>query len=167
MLCHSSYLSFIPMSFIAFRNVRLRMRRLFNVWISIEYYQLLSIILIYFWKHNTSPVLFWIFNVSYIFLSKAEFVHRFWKNYLSFLRWTFGKTPYSFQNKFCPPIFKKIFSVSGGHLLHPRICFSSAFVHRILKKFLIAKQHSPRYYSRGIEFCPPLRQINFVDAFRL
>ena len=33
---------------IAFRNVRLRMRRLFRVWISIEYYQLLSIILTHF-----------------------------------------------------------------------------------------------------------------------
>ena len=165
MLCHSSYMSFIPMSFIAFRNVRLRMRRLFHVWISIEYYQLLSIILIYFLK-NTRPFFLTFQRLLYISL-QSRVCPPILKKFFYFLRWTFGKAPYSFQNKFCPPHFSKIFAVSGGHLLHSRICFSSAFVHRILKIFLIAKRHSPCYYSRGIEFCPPLRQINFVDAFRL
>lgn len=69
---------------IAFRNVRLRMRRLFYVWISIEYYQLLSIILTHFDINKHFDCFFWLFKVSYIFLCKAEFVHRFWKFFYFF-----------------------------------------------------------------------------------
>ena len=129
----------------------------------INYYQLFLRILT---SINTSPVLLTFQSLLYISLQSRICPPHF-ENIFYFLRWTFGKTPYSFQNKFCPPHFSKIFSVSGGHFLHSRICFSQAFVHRILKIFFDREATLPRYYSRDIEFCPPLWQTNFVDALRL
>lgn len=105
------------------------------------------------------------FSKSLIYFSAKPSLSTDFEKIFYFLRWTFGKAPYSFQNKFCPPRFSKIFSVSGGHFLHSRICFSSAFVHRILKIFFDREATLPRYYYRDILFCPPLWQTNLMAHF--
>ena len=110
MLCHSSYLSFIPMSPIAFRNVRLRMRRLFYVWISIGYYQLLSIILTHF-------------DIN------KHFAHSF----------DFSKSLIYFSAKpNLSTDFEKIFYLfCGGHSAKLRIAFKTNFVHHISLKYFL------------------------------